>query len=173
MFPCTPGASIEYGVEESAGEEWRAKEGRVVWTVRQSKPPNLCVIDRFKRAPEPPEALETWTYERLNDRIADAGALGYTTAFRRPLLKAPLVEKSRWRFNRADFEIVRADFEAQVPAGRFPGAVEVRMKPADSEGVDAKRFERTWIFAPDVGLIVLQSPTSRLIAQRVIPPKPM
>jgi hypothetical protein len=139
-LPCTPGHSIEYRLSSGS---------TVIDTVRgpRQKRPAECVVDRVSMKEGKVTSKDAWVFEVLADRVAEAGWLGATTAFRPPLLVAPLAPAQTWHFNRTDY-VVALRGACTVKAGRFADCVTIDARPADREGPRTRS-----VYAKGVGLV--------------------
>lgn len=149
FMPCTPGLSVTFAFYDAAGQD---RGVRQVDRVRGlGKAPRTCVIDQETRYADGRVEKDAWVREHLEDRILNAGWLSSMTAFRPPLLVAPLTTGQRWVFNRTAFSIAEIGTTFDVPAGTFDGClrvVESSMPPG---------AHSAWlVYAPGVGLIAAE-----------------
>ncbi len=160
FFPCEPGHTIEYRLSNGA-----------TWTdvVRGPHPKRKseCVVDRKIVEKGGDTRKEAWVFERTEGRVADAGWLDATTAFRPPLLVAPLEAGETWQFNRTRYTVEATDAKVTVKAGNFEGCVVIAERPAGMDRVVSRTT-----YAPRVGLVRVERGDQVREATRVSASKP-
>ncbi|MEQ8274463.1 MAG: hypothetical protein RMA76_45205 [Deltaproteobacteria bacterium] len=160
FFPCEKGHTIEYRLSNGA-----------TWTdvVRGPHPKRAveCVVDRAVVEKDDKKRSEAWVFERTKDRVSDAGWLDTMTAFRPPLLVAPLTAGKSWQFNRTRYTVEQADAKVTVKAGTFTGCVVVAERPV---GLDRVISRST--YAPGFGLVRVERGDQVREAVRVSVAKP-
>lgn len=159
FFPCEPGHTIEYRL--SNGTTWKD-----VVRGPHDERKTECVVDRTV-VEKGASREEAWVFERTEGRVADAGWLDATTAFRPPLLVAPIETGKSWQFNRTRYTIESVDAKVTTKAGTFEGCVVVAERPAGMDRV----ISRT-TYAPGVGLIRVERGDQVREATRVSASKP-
>lgn len=158
FWPCTPGQSITYQVIKGGKDT----QIRITETVRGPKAPRLCVVDRVVNRPNSKPEADAFALELLEDRIAYAGFADSPTAFRPPLLKAPLERGASWTFNRVGYKVQEVGTTFDTPAGTFEGCV--RISEADIKGHEHEGYV---VYAPELGPIIKVNGGTRLVAERV------
>ncbi len=158
FFPCTPGLAIEYRLADAEGKV----TGSRVDTVRgPGKQPNTCVYDRLERQGDR-EDKDAWVLERLSDRVLNAGWLSMMTAFRPPLLMAPLEQGRRWHFDRVDYRVMEAGSRRTIGGQTFGPCVRVHERATDDSG---HHGEST--YCAGLGLVEYIGPKRHQVAIRV------
>lgn len=165
LWPCTPGLRLRYRVTK-AGEDTGL---RITDTVRGPLGRRLCVVDRRTEAPGRAAVEDAFVLERHEDQILYAGPEGSLTAFRPPVIRAPLEPGAAWIFNEVRYIVQAVDTKVETPAGAFEGCVRIRER---SRVVGAHRGEV--VYAPGIGPIVKVSGAARTVLERVsvAPPRP-
>lgn len=158
LWPCTPGHGITYRVERG-GQDTQI---RITETVRGPKAGGLCVLDRVVHRPNGSKTKEAFLLEVLPDRILYAGFLETPTAFRPPLVKAPLHRRSAWTFHRVRYVVQEVGTTFDTPAGTFANCV--RVSEADMKGDEHHGYT---VYAPKVGPIVKVTKGTKMVAERV------
>ncbi len=160
FLPCTIGLRVQYrstrdGQALASIEERPRGQGRELHT---------CEIERRTTRGEGPAKLEVYAIEHLPDRVANAGWVDTPTAFRPPLLVAPLVVGRRWHFNRSDFRVLTLGESIVTPAGTFTDTVRVEERASDGT------FHSERVYAAGIGLVLYTQGADRLEALSVSVP---
>lgn len=159
FFPCEAGHTVEYRLSD--GSKWTD----VVRGPHEERSFE-CIVDRRIVDADGAARTEAWVFERTKDRVSDAGWAGMVTAFRPPLLVAPLTAKKSWRFNRTTYVVEADDARVTVPAGTFDHCVIVSQRPTKGGAIVARST-----YAPRVGLIRVEREGQVREATRVSPAK--
>jgi hypothetical protein len=161
LWPCQAGLSLTYQVHR-AGKDTGI---RITETVRGLRPGQLCIVDRITKHPESEPVMDAFALEVLKDRIAYAGYADAPTAFRPPIVKAPIRAGATWTFNRVGYRIEEVGTTFDTPAGTFPNCT--RISEADLKGKEHKGYA---VYAPGVGPIIKVTNGTRLIVETVRKP---
>lgn len=160
FLPCRPGLSVRY--RSTRGEQVGAAiEERILG---QGREPHTCEIERRTARSSGPARVEVYAIEHLPDRVANAGWVDTPTAFRPPLLIAPLAVGQRWHFNRSDFRVLAQGESIVTPAGTFTDTVRVEERASDSS------FHSERVYAAGIGLVLYTQGAERLEALSVSVP---
>lgn len=153
-LPCKPGLTITYALSTNGVER-----ATVIETVRgRGAEPRLCVIDRRITYSSGEVETTAWAREHLPDRVANAGWADMPTAFRPPLIKAPIKKGAKWHFNRADHEIAGVGSPLTTRAGTFRDVVRIEVRaliedPSAEKGSKGPLVSEQF-YARDVGLVL-------------------
>ena len=146
-WPCHSGWVYEY--------VWKSVDGATTAFRRtdriQRQRGRFCYVRRTAPATETPVTPaqdDVFVMERLPDRILDAGWADTMTAFRAPLLRAPLADGQRWLFNRVEYRVRADKGGVMTPIGQLWGVIRVH-----AESVPAGAFRAVRTYAPGIGLI--------------------
>ena len=161
-LPCEPGTTIVYRWEPVSAPPAPARELTRTDRVEGSEG-RYCSIRRTAAASDGREG-DVYVLERLSDRVLDAGWAGALTAFRSPLLRAPLEHGRRWRFNRVDYR-VQVVPSIRTPAGVFRSVIQVT-----AQSIPAGEFHAVRTYARHVGLIEDRRSEGRWVAIRIRSP---
>ena len=159
-LPCRLNMTIEY--------RWFGADGRPTASTRtdrvQKQQGTLCFI---RRTLEDPKGRHEAVYvlEILPDRVLEAGWAGELTAFRAPLIRSPIEDQKRWRFNRVDYALSPLKAGHATEAGRFDSVIRVV-----AESVPRGAFRATRFYARGVGLIEDRRAEGRWVATRIHEP---
>ncbi|MFO0727001.1 MAG: hypothetical protein U1E65_24690 [Myxococcota bacterium] len=156
--PCRRGLSIAY--EERRGDALVFSMEEEV--IGPGAEPRTCrLLRRSAKTGQKPRS-EEWAIEHLPDRIANAGWVSTPTAFRPPMLMAPIAVGTHWHFNRSDFRVIGVGERVQLKAGVFDDTVRVEERASDGS---AFRSER--VYAAGIGLVLVTQDQTRLEAVSV------
>jgi hypothetical protein len=159
-LPCDPGRRIEYRSKSKAKIENPVTS--IIETVRGlGREPHSCVVDQLLRKKNGNSNQDARVYERLADRVLEAGWLGYETAFRRPLLKSPLELGASWVFNRTQYRVVGVGACPPLPAGRFDDCVGIQESDMSGGHLVLR------VYARGIGLVLKDGPVATWTAERV------
>ncbi|MCA9553073.1 MAG: hypothetical protein KC933_23755 [Myxococcales bacterium] len=162
LWPCTPDLAITYRVERDGKDSGV----RITETVKGQGAMGLCRVEQVTLHPGGKTETESFVYEHLPDRVAYAGYADAPTAFRPPLLKAPLEAGKQWTFHKVVYRVEAAGETIKTPAGTFPGCVRVSEAALAPGG---RRAEAT--YAPGVGPVLRVTPGQRWVALEVRRPE--
>ncbi len=140
---------------------------QVTETVRGFGRQGLCVVDRSTLRPGAKPVKDAFALEFLKDRIAYAGFAEAPTAFRPPLMKAPIEVGAHWTFNRVAYRIEEVGTTFDTPAGTFSNCT--RITEADLKGQEPEGYT---VYAPGVGPIIKVTGTTHLIVKSLRKPSP-
>ena len=160
FIPCRVGLEITYRWSDDRGDPTEAyrvdrvleKTGRMCWRRRTTLEGQRVV------------AADVFALEHLPDRILNAGWRGSVTAFRPPVLRAPIQNGKKWRFNRMEYRLETLRDGHRTPAGHFASAVRVR-----AESIPKGVFRGQSVYARNIGLIEERLRDGRWVAIRIAP----
>lgn len=162
FLPCTAGQAIVYRWYDAGG-----RNTRITRTDRiEGQRGRLCFVRRQTREAGRVTDTDVYVLEMLADRILDAGWQGALTAFRAPLLRAPLNDKHRWLFNRVEYRVEHLKHGWKTPAGSFKTAIRVH-----ANSVPRGMFSAARVYAHGVGVIEEHLSTGKWVAIIVLPPR--
>jgi hypothetical protein len=162
LFPCTPGLAVTYALERS-GQDTGARRTETV--KGPGRAPRTCLLERRDSGPGRAEQVDAWLLEHLPDRVANAGWAATPTAFRPPLLKAPLEVGRSWTFESQLWRVEAVGERVVVPAGTFDGCVVV-----EERSLEGAEHRARVVYAPGVGPVLVETRTWRRVAVRVTRP---
>lgn len=152
FLPCKPGLHLRYA-STRGDQALSAVDERILG---QGREPHTCEIERRTTRAGAPARVEVYAIEHLPDRVANAGWVDTPTAFRPPLLVAPLTVGRRWHFNRSDFSVLALGESIVTPAGTFTDTVRVEERASDSS------FHSERVYAAGIGLVLYTQGADRL-----------
>jgi hypothetical protein len=156
-LPCEPGLAITYQVTVDG-----QPRSKVVEEVKgRGSEPRLCVVDRRVAFEDGTKESGAIAREHLDDRISNAGWADLPSAFRPPMIKAPIEVGKKWHFNRADYEIVEVGKRLTLAAGTFE-TLHVRERATDGNPHVADNW-----YARGVGLVLRERAAERMEAVAV------
>ena len=163
LWPCAPGLSVTYQVERGGVDTGE----RVTETVEGLDRSGLCRVVQVTLHPDRRAEREAFAYEHLPDRVSYAGYADTPTAFRPPLLRAPLEPGRGWTFQGVAYRVDAVGLRVETPAGRVEGCVRVTEAAL---GGGARRAEV--VYAPGVGRVIRVADGVRWVATKISRPAP-
>jgi hypothetical protein len=162
LWPCAEGLSVTYRLERAGADTGQ----RVTETVRGPGPTGLCQLEQVTLHPDGRRTVEAFVYEHLPDRIAFAGYADAPTAFRPPLLKAPLEAGRGWTFHEVAYRVEAVALTVETPAGTFRDAVKI-----SERALKGGTHRAEAVYAPGVGPVLRVQGAVRWVALEVRRPK--
>ena len=166
FLPCARGLRIEYHWQPIDGGKTAPDVVNTRVDHIEGQKGRLCFIRRTTFDDGKKADSDVYVVEHLTDRVLDAGWRGALTAFRAPLLRAPLSDGQRWRFNRVNYRVERLSRGFKTPAGRFDSAVRIH-----ASSIPKGEYHAIRTYVRGVGLVEDRREQGAWIAVKIHRPK--